>query len=65
MRKIKKNDPRTDQTVFAFACPCASCSISSGFCDCREYGYDSVSWRVVNAQAYNRAVGGSLVGGGG
>lgn len=64
MRKIRKNDSRTDQTVFAFACPCASCSLSVA-CPCREYGYESNSWSVIVGQTHNRNVGGSLVGGGG
>lgn len=64
MRKIKKNDLKRDQTIFAFACPCATC-VKTGKCNCVGNRYDSVSWNLVFGQLLNRDAGGSIVGGGG
>lgn len=64
MRKINKRKLRTDQTVFSFACPCGSCTISNG-CNCRQNNVYSASWTVVQTQYMNRQNGGSFVGGAG
>lgn len=64
MRRIKMDNLKTNQTVFAFACPCASCSTSYS-CDCKSQGVSANSWSVVVHQSYNRSIGGSMVGGGG
>lgn len=64
MRKIRKNDTRTNQTVFAFACPCASCARDNE-CDCRQQQFNGVSWKVIHGQEANIKFGGSIVGGGG
>lgn len=63
MRRIKKDNLKTDQTVFAFACPCAACRLTSG-CDCASAGYTNSSWTVIVRQTLNRNIGGSMVGGG-
>lgn len=64
MRKIKKNDFRTDQTIFAFSCPCASCNRDRA-CDCKQYRYDTANWNVIYGQQMNRGLGGTIRGGGG
>lgn len=46
MTKIKKSDPRSAQSVFAFACPCL------GVCDC-GYCYCHGSTDTVHQAAHN------------
>lgn len=62
MRKIKKIDPKTSQTVFSFGCACGSCLTG---CHCKELGIALTSWRISFHQSNNRSNGGSLVGGAG
>lgn len=62
MRRIKKFDSKTSQTVFSFACVCGDCMAG---CHCKDLGVALTSWRISYHQSSNRSNGGSLVGGAG